>query len=92
MYRWRTGTAGMAPEDRRAMCGDTGVPRWYVKIELDPDPGTDNMAGRPQPMRNTRASTRVDPNDPGTWGKVSRNAGCPCGSGKKYKHCHGRFS
>ena len=24
------------------------------------------------------------------WGKVSRNALCPCGSGKKFKHCHGR--
>jgi len=32
----------------------------------------------------------VDPNDPDTWGKVPRNAACPCGSGKKYKHCHGR--
>ena len=31
----------------------------------------------------------IDPNDPGTWGKVSRNAACPCGSGKKFKHCHG---
>jgi len=31
----------------------------------------------------------IDPNDPSTWGKVSRNAPCPCGSGKKYKHCHG---
>jgi len=59
---------------------------------FDPDPATDNMAGRPQPMRNARASARVDPNDPGTWGKVSRNATCPCGSGKKFKHCHGRFA
>lgn len=25
----------------------------------------------------------------GEWGRVSRNALCPCGSGKKYKHCHG---
>ena len=32
-----------------------------------------------------------DPNDPTTWGKVGRNEVCPCGSGKKYKHCHGRF-
>ena len=29
--------------------------------------------------------------DPSTWGKVPRNAGCPCGSGKKYKHCHGKL-
>ncbi|MCX5514480.1 preprotein translocase subunit SecA [Kaistia algarum] len=34
----------------------------------------------------------VDPNDPTTWGKVQRNAPCPCGSGKKFKHCHGRFA
>jgi len=27
--------------------------------------------------------------DPASWGRVSRNAPCPCGSGKKYKHCHG---
>jgi preprotein translocase subunit SecA len=25
------------------------------------------------------------------WGKTPRNAPCPCGSGKKYKHCHGRI-
>jgi preprotein translocase subunit SecA len=31
----------------------------------------------------------VDPGDQSTWGKVSRNAACPCGSGKKFKHCHG---
>ena len=30
-----------------------------------------------------------DPNDPTTWGRVSRNEACPCGSGKKFKHCHG---
>ena len=30
--------------------------------------------------------------DPASWGdQVSRNAPCPCGSGKKYKHCHGAF-
>ena len=28
---------------------------------------------------------------PATWGKVARNEPCPCGSGKKYKHCHGAF-
>jgi preprotein translocase subunit SecA len=32
-----------------------------------------------------------DPKDPSTWGKVGRNETCPCGSGKKFKHCHGRF-
>ncbi len=35
-------------------------------------------------------STAIDPNDPETWRGVGRNAACPCGSGKKFKHCHGR--
>ncbi|ODS58485.1 MAG: preprotein translocase subunit SecA [Agrobacterium sp. SCN 61-19] len=30
-----------------------------------------------------------DPQDPKTWGPIGRNEPCPCGSGKKYKHCHG---
>ncbi|MHA1157362.1 MAG: preprotein translocase subunit SecA [Alphaproteobacteria bacterium] len=38
------------------------------------------------------AAAQIDPQDPSTWGKVQRNAKCPCGSGKKYKHCHGRFA
>ena len=29
--------------------------------------------------------------DPKTWGKVGRNEKCPCGSNKKYKHCHGKL-
>jgi preprotein translocase subunit SecA len=33
-----------------------------------------------------------DPKRPDTWGKVGRNEACPCGSGKKYKHCHGAFA
>jgi tetratricopeptide (TPR) repeat protein len=30
-----------------------------------------------------------DPADPSTWGDVKRNEPCPCGSDKRYKHCHG---
>ena len=39
-----------------------------------------------------RPAVAVDPNDPASWGKVQRNAPCPCGSGKKFKQCHGKFS
>jgi preprotein translocase subunit SecA len=31
----------------------------------------------------------IDQDDPASWGNVGRNAPCPCGSGKKFKHCHG---
>jgi preprotein translocase subunit SecA len=42
------------------------------------------------PLQSRRGEGAADPNDPATWGRVSRNALCPCGSGKKYKHCHGK--
>jgi preprotein translocase subunit SecA len=42
--------------------------------------------------RAAAVGAAVDANDPTTWGKVSRNAACPCGSGKKYKHCHGQLA
>jgi preprotein translocase subunit SecA len=72
---------------------------------VDPFTGEDELAmadaalsARPngQPERRAPLQTRktsggsVNPNDPATWGKIARNALCPCGSGKKYKHCHGK--
>jgi hypothetical protein len=58
-------------------------------IEEDGDTA---VATRPSARRMVAAAADIDPNDPSTWGKVSRNAPCPCGSGKKYKQCHGRFA
>jgi preprotein translocase subunit SecA len=39
--------------------------------------------------REPAESAARNPNDPSSWGKVGRNEPCPCGSGRKYKHCHG---
>jgi preprotein translocase subunit SecA len=39
-----------------------------------------------------KAVAERNPKDPSSWGKVGRNEECPCGSGKKYKHCHGRYA
>ena len=39
-----------------------------------------------------RPAVDRNPNDQSTWGKVGRNEACPCGSGKKFKHCHGRYA
>ena len=50
----------------------------------------ENEAEPAEPPRTGRASRAIDPNDPATWRRTPRNAPCPCGSGKKYKHCHGR--
>lgn len=49
--------------------------------------------GKPLVTR-TAAGTplQINPADPATWGRVARNSLCPCGSGLKYKHCHGKVS
>ncbi|MCF3629653.1 preprotein translocase subunit SecA [Thalassospiraceae bacterium LMO-SO8] len=57
----------------------------YLGGEDESPEGTATMT-----VVNRQAAPEVDPNDPATWGKVPRNAPCPCGSGNKYKHCHGK--
>jgi preprotein translocase subunit SecA len=73
---------------------------------INPATGEDEMAMSDGPVAAmarsagatlSRGATAVaaearNPTDPSTWGKVGRNEVCPCGSGKKFKHCHGRFS
>ncbi|ALA17282.1 MULTISPECIES: preprotein translocase subunit SecA [unclassified Chelatococcus] len=60
---------------------------------LDPLTGEDELALALAPAATeTGAQAARDPSDPATWGKVGRNDPCPCGSGKKYKHCHGAFA
>jgi preprotein translocase subunit SecA len=55
-------------------------------------PAPRGKAGAPPPpgwVRFKHTGAWLDPKDTSTWGRVPRNAPCPCGSGKKYKHCHG---
>ncbi|MEP6828222.1 MAG: SEC-C metal-binding domain-containing protein, partial [Aestuariivirga sp.] len=40
-------------------------------------------------VKKPKRVAKLNPKKPETWGQVSRNDDCPCGSGKKYKHCHG---
>ena len=67
--------------------------------KIDPSTGEDELAlaraGAETLVRHgitAAAAVERNPNDPTSWGKVGRNEACPCGSGKKYKHCHGRFA
>jgi preprotein translocase subunit SecA len=66
---------------------------------IDPTTGENELALPDEPLlwqppaRNGRlAAEEIDPKDPSTWGRVGRNEPCPYGSGKKYKHCHGRIA
>jgi len=46
----------------------------------------------PVPGHPEKAADGFDENDQTTWGNPGRNDPCPCGSGKKFKHCHGRLT
>ncbi|MEZ5995703.1 MAG: preprotein translocase subunit SecA [Hyphomonadaceae bacterium] len=65
------------------------MPAKTFEIHQNPDTGENEMA---PPLRDAPplAPDGFDRHNPSTWGKVSRNAPCPCGSGKKFKYCHGQ--
>ncbi|MGQ0685133.1 preprotein translocase subunit SecA [Bradyrhizobium sp.] len=59
--------------------------------KFDPNTGEDEMALASLVPAMANGAAR-DPQNPASWGKVGRNEDCPCGSGKKYKHCHGKHA
>ncbi len=79
-----------------------------LQAEVPPEPVLPPMfASHPEPalagsdygMASTEPAPLVpvqvdvlDRADPATWRSTARNAPCPCGSGKKYKHCHGKVA
>ncbi|HKM64458.1 MAG TPA: preprotein translocase subunit SecA [Acidisphaera sp.] len=71
--------AGVAPEP--PMLGPMGG-----------DGNGDLALEAPPVVTQAARSAAVDPDVPATWANTPRNAPCPCGSGKKYKHCHGRLA
>jgi preprotein translocase subunit SecA len=74
--------------------------------KADPITGEDEMAlatagaetlarhgiGRGGAAASLAPAAERNPKDPTSWGKVGRNEACPCGSGKKFKHCHGKYA
>ena len=82
--------------------GDPGPALSRPEVEMreshiDPFSGEDEtalaeLAAAPGATLTRRAAATLDPNDPASWGRVPRNAPCPCGSGRKYKHCHGKVA
>jgi preprotein translocase subunit SecA len=63
--------------------------------KVDPATGEDEMAPALAPVlagNGNGVQTQRNSGDPSSWGKVGRNELCPCGSGKKFKHCHGKFA
>ncbi len=71
----------LSPEEQQAM----------IRQMLAQQQAASAAASAKAPDSKAKAATGFDENDPSTWGKPGRNAPCPCGSGKKFKHCHGRL-
>ena len=90
--------AGDDPEEQQAMSGRRRAgPRPGRRSRRRPArrPAVARRRARAHPRHGRRRrrpalAAGIDPADPGTWGMSGRNDPCPCGSGKKYKHCHGR--
>ena len=78
--------------DPAAGDNEIGVRRRLAEpIEADPFAGLAVAATAAPAFAATGVAER-DPNNPATWGKIGRNEPCPCGSGKKFKHCHGALA
>jgi preprotein translocase subunit SecA len=58
-----------------------------VEVKQAPPPAPPPVEAPPPPRPTAR-----DGANPASWGKVARNEPCPCGSGKKFKHCHGALA
>ncbi len=75
----------MSEEERSAMMEEIRAQRATMQAAA-------SAAGDPaSPNPETTAAGFVE-DDPTTWGTPGRNDTCPCGSGKKFKHCHGRLA
>jgi preprotein translocase subunit SecA len=63
----------------------------FFETSLDPDTGINERDNTPQNVAE-QAPHSMAAQAEDTWANTPRNAPCPCGSGKKYKHCHGSLS
>ena len=84
--------------DANALQARNEAPREMKEVHEEPQslisrrpaeaPRAEQEAAKASPFSYNK--TAIDPKDLSTWGKVSRNDPCPCGSGLKYKYCHGK--
>jgi preprotein translocase subunit SecA len=86
--------APQSRQERRAAAKQTGsTARKAAPSRGAQARGGPRAAAGPSSARGRAAApVALSPDDPSTWGKVARNAPCPCGSGKKFKHCHGAIA
>ena len=77
----------LTEEEQRQMLAQMMAQQGAQEQPQQPD-----EAPAPAPEPAGDALSGFDENDRSTWGNPGRNDKCPCGSGKKFKHCHGRLT
>ncbi len=76
-----------APDGLGGGAGEAGAPG--ALDELNRRLAATDFSAAALGAASAGATPQRDPGNPASWGKVGRNEPCPCGSGKKFKHCHG---
>jgi preprotein translocase subunit SecA len=84
----------MTAEEQQAMLAQVQAQQAQTQAAAD---AAEAQSERLKAAADAAAATGVraagfDESDPMTWGNPSRNDPCPCGSGEKFKHCHGRLA
>ncbi|MBM2321649.1 MULTISPECIES: preprotein translocase subunit SecA [Marivita] len=79
----------MTEEEQKAMLQQMAAQQAAMSRAAE---AADPQQGETPPVDAEAALEAFDETDPTTWGNPGRNDACPCGSGKKFKHCHGRLA
>jgi len=74
----------MTEEEQQSMLADIEQQRAAMAAQAETEK-------EGQIVQETSSPEGFDESNPETWGNPGRNQPCPCGSGKKFKHCHGQF-
>ncbi|AVO37886.1 preprotein translocase subunit SecA [Pukyongiella litopenaei] len=78
----------LTDEEREQMMAQLAAQQMQMQQAAAPAPA----AEEPAPEATAEHAPGFVEDDPATWGNPGRNHPCPCGSGKKFKHCHGRLA
>ena len=82
----------ITPEEQRAMMEQYAAQQRAAEAAAAAGPAVAATPAVAAAAAAGAARPGFDEADPATWGNPSRNDPCPCGSGEKFKHCHGKLA
>ncbi len=80
----------LSAEEQQAMMAQALAQQRAAQTVAPPEPVAKPVAAA-EPVKKAALAGFVE-GDPSTWGNPARNDACPCGSGEKFKHCHGKLA